>query len=647
MGILNGNCFDLITLKIINQIAAEIENHPENIRDAEMGQTITLRFLYIGGTRYPAHAFRLRVYITEEARTADAERDEGIGLLVASKAPQFVLFAPNVPIAGDRYDHDNDPVTPPILRTVRATFKIPDAEAFIPPDETDPKPRIWYGKTSILQKDAGNPVPTEGVAGGMYLPIAQFIYCGIEFDKPTRGDATVYFLPIVNSMGIVEQTGYEWRMGVYEHLGGEETQESTSSSQPENREPISLGEWLDLATTPEPVSAPPPPPEQRRLFGVFDSSTLEQAYEGSHPLIDHRRQKRLMEIAIRMVNDDGINTGYVKFSYPLRAVYSSAPVFIQQVPTPSHTRTIKLIWEAPNLLAFPIILFYQYRWAYAPGHNFGKWINNGKQRELTITMPPNVQDGDIIFVQIRVVTKSDRTLTHNEFAGGEVAQDYGEIAEFKAEFNVMGGSLLPPGEIGFVPIPEERLGEEDTSPTFAGQRIDRIIADVNEAIKPVTLPEATGGNGVLTYNIPHLPNGFAFDPTTRILTGTPTVEQGSLTYIYEVRDEDNDIDKLTFSIQVLDRAEDIEEALDAAAKARILSEIKNKNNWSQIGNTRTWTYKDGGTATVRNRRGSAGVTFMNVPTLKSPLFKSVVEVFINEIFIAGLKALHSSDQTLS
>ena len=78
-----------------------------------------------------------------------------------------------------------------------------------------------------------------------------------------------------------------------------------------------------------------------------------------------------------------------------------------------------------------------------------------------------------------------------------------------------------------------------------------------------TLPEATGGNGVLSYDIveplpeePPFPEGLSFDPVNRILSGTPTTEQAATAYTYRVQDEDGnteaaDAADLIFSIEII------------------------------------------------------------------------------------------------
>ncbi len=53
----------------------------------------------------------------------------------------------------------------------------------------------------------------------------------------------------------------------------------------------------------------------------------------------------------------------------------------------------------------------------------------------------------------------------------------------------------------------------------------------------VTLPEATGGDGTLTYAITEtLPDGLIFTPGNRVLAGTPTTEQDAVEYTYTVTD---------------------------------------------------------------------------------------------------------------
>ena len=83
-----------------------------------------------------------------------------------------------------------------------------------------------------------------------------------------------------------------------------------------------------------------------------------------------------------------------------------------------------------------------------------------------------------------------------------------------------------------------------TSPGNLSFVVDRAISP------PVTLPEATGGQGTRTYQItPTLPLGMRFNASTRELDGTPTVLQGFQTYNYQVTDSSGS-DTETFRIAI-------------------------------------------------------------------------------------------------
>ena len=90
----------------------------------------------------------------------------------------------------------------------------------------------------------------------------------------------------------------------------------------------------------------------------------------------------------------------------------------------------------------------------------------------------------------------------------------------------------------------------DTSPSFAGvSEPGNQTYTVGTAIDTLTLPEASGGDGTLTYSLsPDVP-GLTFNATTRQLTGTPT-SAGSYSMTYRVRDVDGDTDSLQFAIDV-------------------------------------------------------------------------------------------------
>ena len=95
----------------------------------------------------------------------------------------------------------------------------------------------------------------------------------------------------------------------------------------------------------------------------------------------------------------------------------------------------------------------------------------------------------------------------------------------------------------------------DSAPAFANNAsIANLSLVQNVAMEAVTLPEATGGNGDLSYEItPTLPSGLSFNTGTRMLSGTPTGTSANTTYTYTVSDADNntaDIDKRTIKFNI-------------------------------------------------------------------------------------------------
>ena len=90
--------------------------------------------------------------------------------------------------------------------------------------------------------------------------------------------------------------------------------------------------------------------------------------------------------------------------------------------------------------------------------------------------------------------------------------------------------------------------EEDLAPTFAADAAigDQLFGEnaavvfrQDVAIEPLTLPEATGGDGDLTYALtPELPRGLVFDPATRTLSGTPAEPMRATRYTYTATDAD-------------------------------------------------------------------------------------------------------------
>ena len=96
-------------------------------------------------------------------------------------------------------------------------------------------------------------------------------------------------------------------------------------------------------------------------------------------------------------------------------------------------------------------------------------------------------------------------------------------------------------------------GPSDTAPTFAVTLADQTYTE-GEAVSPLTLPEAGGGNGTLSYSLAPTVPGLTFTAATRTLSGTPT-SAGSYDMTYQAVDGDNntaasDAASLSFTITV-------------------------------------------------------------------------------------------------
>ncbi len=91
---------------------------------------------------------------------------------------------------------------------------------------------------------------------------------------------------------------------------------------------------------------------------------------------------------------------------------------------------------------------------------------------------------------------------------------------------------------------------QDTQPMFSEQIADKVLI-VDTPIESFTLPDATGGNGDLTYELtPELPTGLNLDKSAATIDGTPTMETPAATYSWKVTDVDSDMATLSFTIVV-------------------------------------------------------------------------------------------------
>ena len=121
---------------------------------------------------------------------------------------------------------------------------------------------------------------------------------------------------------------------------------------------------------------------------------------------------------------------------------------------------------------------------------------------------------------------------------------------------------------------------ENLAPAFADTAmIGDLVFEVNQAIDPLTLPAAIGGNGPLMYGLSdNLPDSLAFDNALRQLSGTPTAETGrAVPMLYRVWDIDADADTLRFTITVT--APDLKPTFGDATIAALVAEVDQAVAW--------------------------------------------------------------------
>ena len=96
------------------------------------------------------------------------------------------------------------------------------------------------------------------------------------------------------------------------------------------------------------------------------------------------------------------------------------------------------------------------------------------------------------------------------------------------------------------------------APAFrSNASIDDLSVIQNRAMRAVRFPQASGGDGTLSYSVtPTLPTGLTLNATSGLLSGTPTSTSSETTYTYTVTDYDtntssSDKDTLSFKLEVL------------------------------------------------------------------------------------------------
>ena len=174
-----------------------------------------------------------------------------------------------------------------------------------------------------------------------------------------------------------------------------------------------------------------------------------------------------------------------------------------------------------------------------------------------------------IAAQVYVQNREIEPLTLPRATGGDSSLAYALTPDlpagltFDAEtFGVSGTPIKAMGEMTYTLTATDKDGDAatfaftvavmaDLMPTFGDTSIAAQSYLVNQEIDPLTLPEATGGDGPLTYAIrPLLPDALSFDPTTRTLSGMPLKAMTETEYIVTASDADGYFVSLTFAMEV-------------------------------------------------------------------------------------------------
>ena len=126
------------------------------------------------------------------------------------------------------------------------------------------------------------------------------------------------------------------------------------------------------------------------------------------------------------------------------------------------------------------------------------------------------------------------------------------------------------------------LGYEDTKPEF-DFTLTAMVFTVDEAIGPVTLRQAKGGDGTGHELGPLplvLPPGLGFDDGTRVLSGTPTEVFAVRRYVWTATDIDGDKAELAFTIEVVPAPVSARDRL-AAINRSVLPELA-RATWGSV-----------------------------------------------------------------
>ena len=173
-----------------------------------------------------------------------------------------------------------------------------------------------------------------------------------------------------------------------------------------------------------------------------------------------------------------------------------------------------------------------------------------------------------------------------DFAGNRVSGIFEPLPVIQGPPPPVGESSPPPPPGGGGPSGGGG-SPGDTAPDFGSARVAPLTLARGEAMDPVVLPQATGGDGELTYTLASAPAGLAgltFNAATRRLSGTPDTA-GEYGFTYTVHDADanradSDAAVLTFTVTVEDPRtaqvrQSVRRTLAAVARRSLTSALDN------------------------------------------------------------------------
>ena len=229
------------------------------------------------------------------------------------------------------------------------------------------------------------------------------------------------------------------------------------------------------------------------------------------------------------------------------------------------------------------------------------------------------------------------TLTYTyDLTGNDLAAEK-TVIEMTFTSQLAGTFVATYTETGSSPMvtraPFEFSEATDAMPSFAtDSNPGNQTYTVDTAISALTLPEASDGDGTLTYSLTPSVPGLNFNATTRRLTGTPTTAS-TYNMIYQVRDADGDTDSLTFTITV---QEEVSSAPDLVVQAPSVSDAS-----PEPGTSITIS------ATVRNQ-GAAESTATTLRYYRSTdATISMADTEVGTDAVSALAASSTSNQSIS